>query len=709
MRLTRWQLTNILALIVMLLLGSFYISKTWSPSSYGIVLVDILGKKNLGPSWGVSRPIRSDEWQVVTPLTQATVNNHFERFNKTSLYGEDLRINYGLPIADWGRVFKPSMWFYGLVNPAYAYSFHWFFLFALFIIGYAWIFHALGASPVLAYLLSTGLYYSGTVQFWWNEKGPVFAIFPWVLIPLLSRLPLHWKAIFFYWIATSWLITNFYPPYQISLAFVGFLILLSAAPNLFKFKSLLTLGLASILAAVTSAYYLYDYLLQTSRTVYPGGRSVTGGGYQANLWPSWLIPNASFNSNFDSLVGQNICEIGAIGLLYSLMIICFADFSKLGTLFSRAKQSRQILILGFGLLTMFAWICLPIPAWIGMPLLWNNIYASRMVFACGILLVFFLFSLGNLLGFRLTLPRLLAFMAIILVDWVYKKTVLGEAQPYAKDFIVFVFLIPGYCIAKFYKKDINTTFAFISLASGIFIFWSFNPLQPAWPIFNRHETKLSQAYDQLASQNNGVLSVVGLPGAVANGLGYRSLSHLTAIPQLEFWRKQYPDMDQAQFNNLFNRYSHIDTSYENLPKLIAADAIQVPVSLFLKAPKIEVKYITRVPKFTKKSGALEGADIRADVLYLRGWANWRKQEGIRGLEVFVEPSVMNSIPLVAVVPRLDLAGEGNEVSAVFSGFEIQIPYADLKMQSICIFSVDQISRERVLLNNPAGIKYCNAH
>ena len=120
-----------------LIIGLVYVSHSWSPSSYAYALSNHYGYQDISPTLGKPRSIRADEWAVVTPLTQATIRNNFERYNKTSLYEEDLRINYGLPIADWGMAFKPTMWLYGLTNPAYAYSFHWFAIFALFIGGHA--------------------------------------------------------------------------------------------------------------------------------------------------------------------------------------------------------------------------------------------------------------------------------------------------------------------------------------------------------------------------------------------------------------------------------------------------------------------------------------------------------------------------------------------------------------------------------------------
>ncbi|RZI72595.1 MAG: hypothetical protein EOP13_14620, partial [Pseudomonas sp.] len=76
--------------IFFLCLGVFYVSQCWSPSSYGLVLRQ-LEVADAGLVWSRPRPIRSDEWAVVTPLTQAAVRNDFQRINQSSYYKEDLR------------------------------------------------------------------------------------------------------------------------------------------------------------------------------------------------------------------------------------------------------------------------------------------------------------------------------------------------------------------------------------------------------------------------------------------------------------------------------------------------------------------------------------------------------------------------------------------------------------------------------------------
>src|SRR5262245_21927532 len=99
-----------------------WLTNTWTLSSYGFVL-RALGARDTGIVLGEPRAIRSDEWGILTPYIQATVNNGLRRINETSFYREDLRIAEAMPIRDWGILFKPEQWLFPFVNAAYAYSF----------------------------------------------------------------------------------------------------------------------------------------------------------------------------------------------------------------------------------------------------------------------------------------------------------------------------------------------------------------------------------------------------------------------------------------------------------------------------------------------------------------------------------------------------------------------------------------------------------
>jgi hypothetical protein len=698
-------MANLLTTIVLVVMGSVYIVKTWSPSSYGHILVNILGYVDSGPDWGKARPIRSDEYAVVTPLTQATINNDFQRINHTSLYGEDLRINFGLPIRDWGLVFKPTMWLYGLTNPAYAYSVHWFALSALFIFGYAWLFRWLGAGPVVGFALAAGLYYTGFVQFWWNEKGPEFALFPWVILPFATRLPLLWKAALFYWIAVVWLLTNFYPPIQVSLAFVGLVILLAREPKLLKPSTTALLVFTAALAAGTAALYLWDYLQATSTTLYPGGRRVSGGSVPGRLWLSWLFPAVNFDRSYESLVGANICEIGTVGMYYFLLIVCFLDYATWRRAWSNPEQRRLITFMAIGLAMMLAWMALPLPPWVGSALLWNHVQPARMQYAAGLLLVCLSLVLVQALGLRVSRARFDILCIAILLGWGFSKYDSGK-NILADLALAFVLILAGiaFAFARYRPTAAHTGFTLASLIAGILLFGRFNPIQSAWPIFNHPPNRITKAFDQLAARNDGVLAITGLPGAVGNGLGYRSLSHLTAVPMLDFWRKRFPEMPSTELETVFNRYSHIIPGEENEPRLMSLDSISVPLSPFQKMAPI--RYVTPPAQTLDVDGNIDGVAIEHGALVVSGWGPWTGPLEAHELEVSVTAATLGP-PTRSLVIRPDLPpGTAQRVSAM-NGFTLRIPLAaGVTSSALCLVAHDASTDKRTLLHNPPAVPYC---
>ena len=104
-----------------LVIAAIYVALHLSPSSYALALGQ-LGEPET-PLLGTPRAIRTDEWSVTTPLFQAAVNNDFRETNDTSFYSENLRSFIGLPLLNWGLVFKPLVWPFFIVPPALAYSF----------------------------------------------------------------------------------------------------------------------------------------------------------------------------------------------------------------------------------------------------------------------------------------------------------------------------------------------------------------------------------------------------------------------------------------------------------------------------------------------------------------------------------------------------------------------------------------------------------
>ncbi|MCD2167805.1 DUF7657 domain-containing protein [Comamonas koreensis] len=679
-----------------------YIGNTWSPSSYAYPLRNNYAYVDIKPTLGQARPIRADEWGVVTPLTQATVRNQFERYNKTSLYQEDLRINYGLPIADWGLAFKPTMWLYGLVNPAYAYSFHWFAVFTLFITGYAFLFTRFGASKANAILLSFGLYFTGFSQFWWNEKGPILAIFPWVIMPFLLNLRLRWQLIWFYYAAVFWLLTNFYPPVQISLAFAGFVLLAAKQPRLFQPRTLMLVLVAAALAAGTVGIYLYDYLSATSATIYPGSRHSMGGGVGGRFVISWIFPSINFSWVYNSLIGLNISEIGTVGMYYYIAALFFLDYKNFSLLgLDRAKR-RVLLVLVAGLTVQLLWMLLPIPSVFGKILLWDHVEPARMQYASGVLLTIIVLYVASVVGLTFSLGRLLLLCTFVCVGWWLFKYPLGTKR--GEDLFILLPLVLLYLFARKRNDLAHEGLALASLIFGAVLFGRFNPLQSAWPIFNLPPNEVVKYLQDQEEKNNGVLVFPHLHAATANGLGFRALSHTNAVPPMAFWNRHFPDTPTNERNAIFNRYAHVVPDLMPRPRLQQTDAVQVPMDRFVNVAHANV--VTHFPDNLSQEGGFEVSARYKDALVLHGWAGWTSAPEGHGLEVVTYPPTIGTVQFTPMV-RADLPLNTQQRISALNGFKVMIPHAEnAPLQCISLVSLDAQSGERRLLNNPAEVPTC---
>ncbi len=682
--------------------GLVYIGNTWSPSSYAYTLKTHYGYQDIEPALGKARSIRADEWAVVTPLTQAAVRNDFERYNKTSLYQEDLRINYGLPIADWGMAFKPTMWLYGLVKPADAYSFHWFAIFALFITGYALLFKRFGASNTTALLLSFGLYFTGFSQFWWNEKGPIIAIFPWVIMPFWLNLRLHWQLIWFYYAAVFWLLTNFYPPVQISLAFVGLVLLVAGKPRLFQPRTLVWVGLAAALAAGTAGLYLYDYLSATSATIYPGSRHSLGGGVGDRFMLSWIFPSINFSWVYNSLIGLNMSEIGTVGMYYYVAVLFFLDYRNMAALWSDTSKRRIFLVLLAGFMVQFVWMVLPIPSVFGKVLLWDHVEPARMQYASGVLLTIIVLYVANALGLTLSLSRLLLLSIFIIAGWWFFKFPLGTHR--GEDLFFLFPLALLYLLVRKHKSHTHEALALASLIFGAVLFGRFNPLQSAWPIFNLQPNEVVKYLQEQEKKNDGVLVFPQLHAATANGLGFRSLSHTNAVPPMAFWERHFADIPAEERNLIFNRYAHVVPDLMPHPRLQQTDAVQVPMDRFMQIAHAEV--VTSYPDTLPTDGGFERGAQYPAALVLHGWAGWTSDPDAHGMEVITEPITKGSVQLTPIV-RPDLPQNTQNRVSVLNGFKIMIPHPDqAPPHCITLISWDKRTGERKLLNNPSDVPSC---
>lgn len=124
------------------------------------------------------------------------------------------------------------------------------------------------------------------------------------------------------------------------------------------------------------------------------------------------------------------------------------------------------------------------------------------------------------------------------------------------------------------------------------VFFAFNPLQDAKPIFHKHyQTPATSAYDQQAKKYGVV--VAAMSGSIINGLGFPAGNHVLTTPQLAFWYKKFPDIDKAEMNAVFNRYAHIHLIADSdVIELSATDVISLPQRCFMSGVNAPCKNVT---------------------------------------------------------------------------------------------------------------------
>lgn len=579
--------------IAVLAIAAVYVALALTPSHYAMGL-RYLGVEDARPLLLSARPIRSDEWIVLTPLFQAAVRGGFAAFNQISPYHESLRGFWALPILDWSLVFKPQLWGFWVLPPAYAYSLYFAVLWAAFLAGYAILFTQLGVNIWLAALGSICLFFSGFVQVWWTSNAPTFAFAPWPLIVFLLPIRPLLKLPLLFWACAVWVFGMVYPAFMIPAAFALAVLLLAFRRDAVTLGNIAAAIVA--LAALGSAFVLYfgDLIGTMQDTVYPGQRHMSGGGVEETRLLSHLFPFFT-TVRFTPLLGNsNACEIAVVSTLLPMTMLCFVDYRSLLNVIG--ENFINFWIAAAGLILMLAWMIIPVPASIGQILLWTHVPPTRMVWGFGLLLTASLIVLAAKCSFVLSPRRLTAFAGGMVAAWLVSKVGFTSIwsqvdmttwDALGRSWFDWVAVVPFLAAAALvWKYRVSPAFNLRALfaaaaASGMITYGTFNPFQQAFPIFDIPETPvLTSAREQAKANPNGWAVTPGLYGALFSGAGIPAINHTLTAPQLLFFRRIFPSMPAAEFNQVFNRYAHISPGDVEQPVSLQADVIVVPIAPF---------------------------------------------------------------------------------------------------------------------------------
>jgi hypothetical protein len=565
-------------------LAAVYVALHLSPSSYALAL-EALGK-DASPVVGTPRAIRSDEWAVATPLFQAAVNNDFRETNETSFYGETLRSFLGLPLENWGAVFKPLVWPFFIASPALAYSFFWAACAALMLIGWSLLLRAFGFTYIVAALTSLILYFTPFVQAW-SGPGPQLALFPWIVLVLIRIRSLVWLALALALLISVWLISFLYIPGLPPLLFLALALCFAFAPSVFAWRRLAAASVG-LFAGGAIAFAYFEPVLRAYRdSHYPAGRWVSGGGI--SLWQvaSQLLPGTT-TEIYSHLVAENICEAATVATWLAALALCVVDIGEVRRrygvepLLRRDVRRLGVLIGAWGLLTLWQLVPLP-PLSYGLGLGLSP--EERTLFASGTLLLVAAAYAIDRLPIVLSLWRITAFASVVAIAWLLASIALQPKNDLVfRDELFVLVPIAGLVVfaslARPAGRAAQAAVLLVVLVPTAVGWGLFNPVQKTDVIFRKPDTRITRQADALAaSRPDGAIAVPTVPGAVLNGAGYRSVTHVIATPSPQVFRRFFPDLNERTFDRIFNRYAGISLTTRPEPFVARPDGIRVPISV----------------------------------------------------------------------------------------------------------------------------------
>ncbi len=396
----------------------------WTGSSLGLALRASPVVVSDGSLWmGQDQWVRSDEWEVLTPLaiSQASQSPQFPVVNRLmGTDGQNMMIigMTGVPVAHLSSLAKPATWGFFVFDLRSALAWYWWFpFFACFAALWVALIQLFGLDWRQAAALSlTGAASPYAVVY---SGWPAYTVF-FPLVALLAWLQLFRQQNV--WFASlsglclGWAVAGFalvlYPSWQISLAYlmgpIAVAWVWSARKQLcWGVPQVVALSLATVVTVVLLGSWWQDArdaVGAIQSTVYPGGRSLEAGG-DIDPWfflKGWLAPTTLYNSS-DLMVpsdagsfifllwvavpaalirGFSLRRVDAIGCTLVAVIVLILSFQFIGfsprvsqlTLLGKTTVYRMDLVLGIAQIFLFGWLMSPARAPHGeAPMVWKTI------------------------------------------------------------------------------------------------------------------------------------------------------------------------------------------------------------------------------------------------------------------------------------------------------------------------------------------------
>jgi hypothetical protein len=344
---------------------------------------------------GTPRVIRSDEWNVITPIVVEQSRSGFSSQLQVGLGQHNLNVIGDVPTRNWSALFRPWDLPSLVLGSSQGFASRWWLLSLVLIFGsYALILELTGRIDLSIYF-SLGIWLSPFFQ-WWYASGALATVGMAFLTAFFilrafksTRIRLVTYSLMAAWAASSFIMV-LYPPFQIPVALILALIIFGQIGFLLQSRSLQWKPISVAIAIITITTFMIiafwfagnkGTISAINGTAYPGHRPADGG-------------DAVLANVLSAPFGLQLALRGAVGLVTTNQseissFLILGPFAAIQLFFLQRSQldlrSRWIVgALGVAFFIFVAWMFLGLPSPLAHLLLLDKAPPGRVVIGLGI-------------------------------------------------------------------------------------------------------------------------------------------------------------------------------------------------------------------------------------------------------------------------------------------------------------------------------------
>lgn len=548
------------------------------------------------PILGTARAIRSDEWNVNTPIAVSQVVDEDDAFG---YFNDNLRGTItemfsvaSSPVSDIMIIAKPFFIGYILFGAARGLSFFWYGkVIAMMLVSFELCMILSNKKKLVSLLGMILITFSAATQ-WWNITE--FIIWGGLALILLDKFMTKksYKAkilcaigIFISAIAYVFIL---YPAWQLTYGYVFvpvfiWIIWKNRKEYTFNWKdALIILTVIIAIAGIGIRYYILskDVLSAVSSTDYPGERFETGGGGITALF-SYVY---SFFFPYEENI-SNPCEISGMLSIFPIpMIVAFIYLIKNKNRTKHFSFLIPALVIG---LFLSIWCLMPTNTFIAKFTFMYMVPGARAVVPLGLLqILVMIYIMGNIQEeekvCKTSIAKVLAVILSIVILSIAINTdvenVLGNLKSYICGLILCVEI---YLLLTINKQSSKNGLIALLIPIAILTGATVNPIQKGISVLT--DKPIAKKVQEIVKEDaeNNMWLAIDLPNYYLAS-GAKVINSVNTYPNFDLYKTILGDKaDNEEYRKIYNRYAHIYVQIidgESTIELIQADALIIKIN-----------------------------------------------------------------------------------------------------------------------------------